>query len=71
MDWWMFVYVKYIRRRSSLLPTSQDAKFEEGLHMLSPVYPLQPQFPTRFVLICEALQSFIVGLFVEVDFVAA
>ncbi|XP_036221809.2 anaphase-promoting complex subunit 1 isoform X2 [Bactrocera oleae] len=37
-------------RRSSLLPTIQkptDTTFEEELHLLSPVHPLQPQFPNR------------------------
>lgn len=35
-------------RRSSLLPTVQnEAKFEDEVHLLSPVHPLQPQFPTR------------------------
>lgn len=35
-------------RRSSLLPTVQhEAKFEDELHLLSPVHPLQPQFPAR------------------------
>ena len=34
-------------RRSSLLPTiNNEAKFEEDLHMLSPVHPLQST-PTR------------------------
>lgn len=33
-------------RRSSLLPASNsDARFEDDLHTLSPVHPLQPQFP--------------------------
>ena len=36
-------------RRSSLLPTSvMDNKFEEDLHMLSPVQPLQPVQSPRF-----------------------
>lgn len=36
-------------RRSSLLPTiNSDCKFEDELHTLSPVHPLQPQFPTRY-----------------------
>lgn len=37
-------------RRSSLLPTAQkpgDANFEDELHLLSPVHPLQPQFSNR------------------------
>ncbi|XP_053948485.1 anaphase-promoting complex subunit 1 isoform X1 [Anastrepha ludens] len=37
-------------RRSSLLPTIQkptDTTFDEELHLLSPVHPLQPQFPNR------------------------
>lgn len=35
-------------RRSSLLPTVQtEAKFEDELHLLSPVHPLQPQFSSR------------------------
>lgn len=37
-------------RRSSLLPTApqkSDSNFEEELHMLSPVHPLQPLFPIR------------------------
>lgn len=36
-------------RRSSLLPTVQnvDTSFDEELHMLSPVYPVQPNFNTR------------------------
>lgn len=33
-------------RRSSLLPASKsDARFEDGLHTLSPVHPLQSHFP--------------------------
>lgn len=33
-------------RRSSLLPASNsDARFEEDLHTLSPVHPLQSHFP--------------------------
>lgn len=36
-------------RRSSLLPTIiSEAMFDEELHTLSPVHPLQPQ-PTRFL----------------------
>lgn len=35
-------------RRSSLLPTiNADTKFEDELHTLSPVHPLQPQTATR------------------------
>ncbi|XP_055843307.1 anaphase-promoting complex subunit 1 [Episyrphus balteatus] len=37
-------------RRSSLLPTASqksDSNFEEELHMLSPVHPLQPLFTAR------------------------
>lgn len=37
-------------RRSSLLPSAQkpgDTTFEEELHLLSPVHPLQPQFTNR------------------------
>lgn len=39
-------------RRSSLLPTAQkpgDATFEDELHLLSPVHPLQPPFLNRLV----------------------
>lgn len=35
-------------RRSSLLPSVQtEASFEDELHLLSPVHPLQSQLPLR------------------------
>ncbi|KAJ6638177.1 Anaphase-promoting complex subunit 1 [Pseudolycoriella hygida] len=44
-------------RRSSLLPSSQEARFEDGLHMLSPVYPIQSQFPTSRNGFCSGLRD--------------
>ena len=47
-------------RRSSLLPTAQkpgDTTFEDELHLLSPVHPLQPQFSNRCNNICLSLRD--------------
>ncbi|TMW48346.1 hypothetical protein DOY81_006572 [Sarcophaga bullata] len=47
-------------RRSSLLPTAQkpgDTTFEDELHLLSPVHPLQPQFSSRCNNICLSLRD--------------
>uniref|UniRef100_A0A1I8M2U1 Uncharacterized protein n=1 Tax=Musca domestica TaxID=7370 RepID=A0A1I8M2U1_MUSDO len=47
-------------RRSSLLPSAQkpsDSTFEEELHLLSPVHPLQPQFLSRSNNICLGLRD--------------
>lgn len=45
-------------RRSSLLPTAQtEAKFEDELHLLSPVHPLQPQFASRASNFCGGLRD--------------
>lgn len=38
-------------RRSSLLPTVQsEVKFDDELHLLSPVHPMQPSSSQRYVL---------------------
>ncbi|XP_023295773.2 anaphase-promoting complex subunit 1 [Lucilia cuprina] len=47
-------------RRSSLLPSAQkpgDTTFEDELHLLSPVHPLQPQFSNRNSNICLGLRD--------------
>lgn len=45
-------------RRSSLLPTVQtEAKFEDELHLLSPVHPMQPQFSSRASNFCGGLRD--------------
>lgn len=43
-------FVSTFPRRSSLLPTSHtDEIFEDELHLLSPVHPLQAQTSTRYI----------------------